>query len=318
MPETRNHFAYGPASETARRVAATANRLRLIQIDFADESPDVRKEYISEEIERSLQDIVPDERSPFLQMLMDRFPTWDANVEVAADEEAPAARSHVDERELQDPSFLVTRLADLAPTLSGPEHRAVSERLVEAGLVPEGEGSLPARAVETLRSALKIGPEDPIDARRALESIALLAIFATSLDQLIWKAWRKMASRSKTRSTSDMQKTIRRFLAGDQDVPRGQVVKDLENLRKIIASLVAAIGPASRQFAKGINSRLSPEAIKEAIKIEGGRSWLTAPEIRYWQRYVELAEVLDEESISKEITDAIARFAISLTEGLGR
>ena len=58
---------------TSKHVAATANRLRLIQIDFADESPEVRRGYLSEEIERALAEVLPEERQTFLQELMNRF-----------------------------------------------------------------------------------------------------------------------------------------------------------------------------------------------------------------------------------------------------
>ena len=45
--------------DRSRLVAATANRLRLIQIDFADESPDVRRGYLSEAVEASLAEVLP-------------------------------------------------------------------------------------------------------------------------------------------------------------------------------------------------------------------------------------------------------------------
>src|SRR3712207_1751961 len=104
-----------PSNGKADRVAAVASRLRLVQIDFADQGEQVRREYLSDEIERALADLVPADRLAFLQELQGRFPTWDANVETDARPPAAAAaagRPSFDEKELRDPSFLVTRLIE--------------------------------------------------------------------------------------------------------------------------------------------------------------------------------------------------------------
>ena len=52
----------------------TANRLRLIQVDFADESEQTRTTYLCEEIERALKSVLPDERNEFLERLLEKFP----------------------------------------------------------------------------------------------------------------------------------------------------------------------------------------------------------------------------------------------------
>ena len=49
-------------------------------MDFADQGADVRREYLSEEIERALGSVVPAERKPFLAQLMEQFPSWDSRV----------------------------------------------------------------------------------------------------------------------------------------------------------------------------------------------------------------------------------------------
>ena len=56
-------------------IAATANRLRMIQVDFADDSDQSRHEYLCEEIEHALKTVLPDERAEFLEGLKTKFPT---------------------------------------------------------------------------------------------------------------------------------------------------------------------------------------------------------------------------------------------------
>jgi len=48
------------------RILETTNRLRLIQVDFADQSDQTRVEYLCEEVERALKMVLPDERNEFL------------------------------------------------------------------------------------------------------------------------------------------------------------------------------------------------------------------------------------------------------------
>src|SRR5690242_9898958 len=69
-------------NQRSKLVAATANRLRLVQSDFADEPEQVRKDYLSDEIQRALGTLIPNERKAFLEELKQFFPTWDAKVEV--------------------------------------------------------------------------------------------------------------------------------------------------------------------------------------------------------------------------------------------
>ena len=57
------------------RISETARRLRLIQVDFADDSQQTRMDYLREEIERALKTVLPEQRKVFLEGLMDRFPT---------------------------------------------------------------------------------------------------------------------------------------------------------------------------------------------------------------------------------------------------
>jgi len=249
-------------SDLSKHVAATANRLRLIQIDFADESTETRRGYLSEEIGRALDQVVPDQRQAFLTELLTRFPTWDPNVVASRAEEEVVARSEFDERELQDASFLVTRLTALAPSLSDSERQA-------AGLAPRSEGGWPEEGVKRLRETLQVGSDETLDPDRVLELVALVADFAASLDQLVWRAWQRLAPKSTFRSATPLRGTFCQFASGDQGTPRGQVVHDIRRLRQLVAALVSACGMAG-QFATRYVARFSPSEIETLVSMEGG------------------------------------------------
>ena len=306
----------GSTDKTKQLVAATANRLRMVQADFADQGAEVRREYLSEEVERALSNVVPDQRQAFLSDLMEQFPSWDARVEVQLRGEETTERTQTDARELQDPNFLVARLIDRAGELGESERKVLVERLKEAGLASISQGAWPEEAEAGLRQALRLPPE-PIDARRALELVGLASDFALRLDQLVWGAWQRIDPRSNIRRDKPLQQTLKAFLTGDQDVPRGQIAGDLEKLRQLIASLISAVGQAGRQFASRHLAKFSPVEIEALAGLEGG-GFLVSKEVKCWRKYVELAEALSEAAIENEIMETIANYAENLMKGLGR
>ncbi len=314
MPETTD--------DKLRRVTATANRLRLLQIDFADENAAVRRKFLSEEIERALSAIVPGERKAFLDELMSRFPTWDPNVELAPPEEQTAVYSPTDQQELQDPSFLVTRLTDLVPLLSEEDKQALIERLREAGLVePEAQPDMPEQAMKALTSELQLPENQPIDTTRLLNLVGQLVRFAQSLDQLAWETWKRMAPRSAIGRPARLRTTMRQFVAGDREVTYDQVNQSLESLRRLVASLISAVGQAGRRVAANCIKRLSPSEIALLVKTESGGLWKSliqkSPDAKCWEKYVELAGQITEDSMEREIVEAIAASAEQLMKTTG-
>jgi len=138
-------------NQRSKLVAATANRLRLVQSDFADEPEQVRKDYLSDEIQRALGTLVPNERKAFLDELKQFFPTWDAKVEVRTEKVAVVA-TPTDQKELKDPGFLVSRLAELAPQLNEQQKHAIIEKLRQVGLAPSAVVGWPEQQAAALRA----------------------------------------------------------------------------------------------------------------------------------------------------------------------
>lgn len=308
----------GTSSEMSLKAAGVANRLRLVQIDFADEPPQVRREQLAEEIERAMKPLVPEQRREFLAALTERFPSWDMHVSLptAPTPAAPApAQSATDARELKDPSFLVGRLIESSKNLNDQQKQALSEQLKAAGFVLEGKGGWPEAAAQAVAAELAPGEKLTLDPVRTLELLAIVAGVARSLDQLAWNTWKTMAPRSQIRRTVELHKTMARFVAGDQDVPRGQVKQDAEKLRQLIAALISAVGKAGGPFAQKLIQRFDPAEI-EALVGKGG--FMTSPDAKCWAKYKELAASMDAVSIENELLAAIVNWAEPLIKGIGR
>lgn len=305
-----------PPNDLNQRVASLANRLRLVQLDFADEAEDLRREQLAEEVERALTGVVPDQREEFLRRLGEMFPSWDSNVAVTPPTAAPA-RSGVDERELKNASFLVERLMELAPRLSPEEKGAAAARLAKAGLVMQtgGGGGIPETAAEKLRQRMHLSANQQLDSARVAELAVLLAELAVSLDQVVWNTWKTIAPRSDLRRSGDLGRTMGRFAAGDEDTARGQVKTDLERVRQLTAALISSVGQSGRQFAQRHVYRFGVEAIRDAA----GPGTIMKPQaVKCWEKYVELAGSMDAVTLETELLQTIAKYAEDLVKGLNR
>ncbi len=306
-----------PTDDMAQRVAAIANRLRLIQIDFADQPPETRRDYLAEEVERALADLVPDERAGLLAQLMERFPTWDSNVPTAVRERQPE-RTGTDQRELRDPGFLIARLSEVAGTLSEEDRRVLTHRIADAGLAPQAsDAAWSPEAGERLRKSLQLPASQPLVGDRVMDLAAVLTDLAGSLDQLMWTAWREMARTSAVRRGSDLRRTLGRLAGGDEAVAREQVAEEVERLRKLVAAIISAVRMAGAEFAQQHTARFSPDAV-EAAKRSEGVSWAKAKEAQYWEKYCQLAATMTRDSIETDILGCIAKSAEKLMKGVGR
>ena len=299
-------------------LGATANRLRLIQADFADETEQVRRDYLADEIQRALGGLVPEERGVFLKELGDRFPTWDQKVDIS-DKPALPVQGAMDLKELKDPSFLVSRLLELAPGLSAMAKDAIVAQLQKAGLVAVGSSEFPAEVVAALRPKLQLAAGEMPAAANILELAGLLAEFAHSLDQLIWQTWRTISPRTKIGPPRQMLRTLGRFAIADRDTPRGQVTQDLERTRQAVAAIISAISQTSKMFAHNYAAKYAPAEVEALTNIEGG--WgLGSKEAKNWKRYAELVPSKDavgfEAAIENEIRQGLADYAEALMRGL--
>lgn len=294
-------------------VVATANRLRLIQADLSEEPDDVRQQYMVDEVERSLAGLVPAERSVFLDALSACFPTWDSLVN-ATDSDADAGPGP--DVDLDDALALAERLASIAPSLSDAERAGVAGRLRDAGLSAEGRQVWPEQASAALAARLGMAEDDRLDPARSVDALRILTDCTLSLDQLMWTTWKTLAPRSELRGQGELAASMKKFLLGDQDVPRGEITAGVERMRQLTAAVVSAVGQAGQQFADRHHERFSPEHIEEWAKQD--KKALESLAVACWRRYRALADEQDPATIEHEIQQQIAESAEKLMRGVSR
>jgi len=301
--------------ELRQKLSAVTNRLRLIQIELGDETPETRREYITEEVKRALAGVPREHQEAFLANLKAMFPTWDPNV-VVAPPRAAQGPTPTDLREMNDPSFLVGRLTELAKSLSDDQKETISRRLRDAGLAAGDSGAgISPKIAELLRQRLNVPEGKGLSGDRILELTMLLAEFVCTLDQVVWPTWRQMNRRGSAKRPVELKQTIGRHAGGDPEVPSGQIISDLEKLRKLIVAMISGVGRVGHQFAEQHLARFDPSEISSLVKLEG-KGFLVSHEIKCWRKYEELAKSLNGEFIQDEMMKIMVDLVQRLSQGI--
>lgn len=299
------------------QVLKTANRLRLIQVDFSDESEQTRTGYLCEEIERALKTVLPEQRNVFLEKLMARFPSGHVEAALRLQQKEPASREAIDAAELQDHNFVVRRLLELAPALSADQKETVAGSLQEVGFRLSGSGESSVEFGEDLKATLGLGDEAGLEAGRIAALIVLLADFVFKLEPLVWKTWGKLSPRSSIRPTAALKTIAGQFVCDASGASGQGLESELKSLQRLVAAMITAVGQVGYQFARRHLTKLSPSEISDLVRMEGG-SVLVSHEVKCWRKYKELADALSEDSIETEIRKTIAGYTESLVKGSER
>ena len=229
-----------------------------------------------------------------------------------------AIESASDAKDLQDYTFLISRLTKLAPTLTEEQRKTAIARLKDAGLAEPGTGpEWPPQPAKVLKTKLQLTDKDNLDATRLLELTGELISFATSLDQLVWATWKQVAPKSDMKRPTPVQAAPSpNSPTGDAEVSRTQVAADVDRLRQLTAGLISAIAQAGNLFAQRHVGKFSVANIEAyADKMPG---MLVGKEQKCWRQYKELAATMDVQTIEIEIQNAIAEYTETLIKGRSR
>ncbi len=196
---------------------------------------------------------------------------------------------------------LTRRLQELSAMLSPEERNQVESRLRESGMfrLPSGSGgsfSLSAADSEFFREFFEAQPGVELDGGRLAHLAAVLAAFTSSLEQLSWPTWKRIAPRSELRRGEPLGRLIAEYAAGrteDLDAIRDET----ERLKQLLGSLVQSIS----QFGKIAHSKLQdldPALIEASMTGKGDQAC--------WKRYKEIVGAFDEDELEADLLAKLA------------
>lgn len=289
--------------------ASLVTRLKYLQTNLTEASPENRQVYMEEELRRALHELPMEKRGSHLYALAQAFPEWEL---AAATVTAPAAAAR------QTPDEIVRAFVQLAPSLTGEQREKVKQQLAAFGLVLPSPQPLEGEALTGVRTKLKLDSEDPINVTQLAKLFAAYAEAMLALDQLAWNVWRNAAPKSPIRrdiTQGDLRTVTRRALAGDAEsaVAQAAVQKQLEASRQLVAGLLAGLGPAGKNFARRYQQRYTPDAVREVVRAEGGKG-----DLQFWKKHTELAAEVTETVIEDDVQAAVVKYAEDLMRGSQR
>lgn len=288
--------------------SSLGERWKYLQTSLAGETPQDRQVFLEEEMRRALQTVPAAKRGAYLDALAARYPNWEMAA-VFVNNPAKVAR--------QTPDEVIQSFLQLVPQLTGEQREAVKQKLAAAGLILADPKPIDGEALTDLQAKLKLEPEDKIDAQRMGKLFALYAEAMLILDQLAWNVWRNAAPKSSIRrdtTLGDLRTVTRKALAGDAALTPAQVQKQIEASRLLIAGLLAGLGPAGKNFSRRYQQNYTPDAIREAVRAEGGGK----SDAHFWKKYTELASQLSETVIEDDVQEAVVKYAEDLIRGTNK
>jgi hypothetical protein len=303
-----------PVPEARLWAEKVAARLWMLQTSFADDPPEIRHDYLVEEIERSIKDVGGSKRSEYLAALMERFPGPERI-------DAPYFKPPETETVERSPQEVVDELIARLPEFSNEAKAALVQRLQALGLFvsPSNGIELPLE----LLGKLGMSPKETLDEERLIKLFTALLEMVVTLDHLIWNVWKNIAPKSNMRREQggeNPRRTIGRYLSGDREVATLQITQMLEKTRQLTAGLLSAIGPAGEMFARKHLEKFAPEKIRAGVESKSP-GFISNVELKCWRRYVELAADLSGQAVETQIVDGIVAYTealISRSEIRGR
>jgi hypothetical protein len=297
-------------AKPAAWATSLATRLKYLQANLSDATPEARQVQIEQELSRALQELPVEKRGSHLYALAQAFPDWET---AAATALAPAAVARL------TPDELIRSFLQLVPQLSAEQRAAVKQQLAAAGMVQASGAPIDGEALVAVRTKLKLDSEDPIDGQQLAKLFAAYAEAMLALDQLAWNVWRNAAPKSPIRrdvAQGDLRTVTRRTLAGDAEsaATLPHVQKQLEASRQLIAGLLAGLGPAGKNFARRYQQRYTPDAVRELVRAEGGGK----NDVQFWKKHTELAAEITETVIEDDVQAAVVKYAEDLMRGSQR
>jgi hypothetical protein len=309
MPGTSDRpepfVAMQPVPEARSWAEQVASRLWMLQTSFADDPPNARHEYLVEEIERSIKDVVESRRAEYLTALMERFPGPERI-------DTPYFKPPEVETVERGPQQIADELIARLPEFSSEEKAVLAQKLQALGLFASS-----SKGIELpleLLGKLGMTPKEPLDEERLIKLFVALLEVVVTLDHLIWNVWKNIAPKSSVRRDQggdNPRRTIGRYLTGDREVATLQITQMLDKTRQLTGGLLSAIGPAGEIFARKHLEKFAPEKIRASVESKSP-GFISNVELKSWRRYVELAADLSGHAVEMQIVDGIVTYTEEL------
>ena len=258
---------------------ATANRLRLIQVNFADEDTKTRKGYLDEEIQRALKKVDNQGRNKFLESLMAQFPESSQSVQSLNEPKVSQQNNEL------DPEIVFSQFISYVPTLTDQEKEFFKKRLQSAGFSVESDSGGQTKDVEVLLDGREI------DKVRASELLIILLDLTKSIDVTVRRICQEILRFAPNRNRPSIHfgklfDTMKQFVTNEGKINNEELEKKVIDLRVLIGVILKAIFEIHVEYNTNHLSKISPQEISKDVH----GNILEGKEVKCWKKYKDLYE----------------------------
>jgi hypothetical protein len=280
--------------------------LRLIQADAAPAPPEKRRDYLREEVARTLKTVPPAQRKRYLEALLSRFPVAG---QVSKPAPVLAAAPAAPRPAAESPDQLLARFLGLVAGLT-PEKRAeLSKRLAEAGLSPALPDAPVLEVPKELWKALGLAADQQPRLDRLAQLSVILVDMVHRLNDRGVEAMRDLVPRSQQFDRPpDFRRAAARFLTGESESLDSKV----RAVSSLLGTLLVALEGGGKDFGRQYLERYSPAAILQVVENEqqfGWLPWQRSKQECCWSKYDDLArEISTPDLVDRKIKESLAAF----------
>lgn len=264
-----------------------AGRLRAIQADTGDASPEQRQEFFSEEIRRVLKEVPPGGRKQFLRDLLARFPIGGQVVEVRSVSTAAPSAPAPPPPKPETVDDLFAKYLQAASKAPEQQRQAMAKLLAEAGLgwVDPSVLVLEVSQEDCQKLGLPPGQQPRLKALVNL-AVMLMEVFQ-KLDERAIATMRELSPKhALLKRPRDFRTAASQYLVNDAEPLEPQV----RVIAGLLGTLLAAMLGCGREFGRQFVEKFAPSAIEDVVAGEGGGSFFGPNrKERCWDKYVDLA-----------------------------
>jgi len=276
----------------------TANRLRVIQIDFSQEEPGVQKEYMSEEIKRSLKTIHPEHKNRFLSILKEHFP-----VSFGSEEKAVHQSFSPREERAAVPETVINQFVQVYANLSSDNKQKLHQFLNTKGIPCGQSGIFSEDQLKVIKSLLQLKEETRISSENLIAVVPLMLEAFIKLESVVQSTWMQLNPSNNISGLCKLRNTIKKCLIEGEEIESHLMAQEIKKFHLLIIALImgiGGIGKIAQQFSQSFLSRYSPREISKAVRLEGSGFW-TSHNAKCWRKYQQLSSGISRDSIEREI-----------------
>jgi hypothetical protein len=271
----------------------TSRDLLAIQAQNRRLSPEERAELVEQQLRERIADLANEQRRGCLRALAARFPLASAGAEGEPTPAGAAAPLSAAE--------WVGAFDDIKEGLTPELQAALLEKLKNAGWLPAAAAP-GVKGMPVPSTVEPLLPKDAVDPVRVAQLIDVVMEAMRALDGNFRRVWEGVADFGKTDHglpRHSFEEVMRKFLLGDQDVPRVVLKNRVETTTKLIPAVLIAVKESWDTMEIDVGNCLPEEVQKRVKKATFGY------EAGCWKEYTKAAEKLHPDSRVQEFFEKI-------------